>query len=276
MTNNSYTVLANEKTFISFLDKLGDIFPWETYFVNTAFRSKKLSEQEKKKLGARTREVYLTKYIRGSDNNRVDEEAAVQKLYELEVPYKALTFNKGTEDEITLPQNAMVTFICCNPSDEKKVAMLHLQSTNDIIKNVVESNDNRGAKMQLSHHNKDFRSERMKSNRTKFVDFDIDVENIDELNRAEIVKIIKESFKNHVAFNDVNGLIVSTSGGFHVLVDKTCIKGNPHNFCNYLDIVLTQNKCHIKEIEFKSGPCMIPCPGTLQYGNFEVSFEELG
>lgn len=74
---NSYTVLSNEKVFISFLNRLGDIFPWETYFVNTAFRSKKLSEQEKKKLGARTREVYLTKYIRGSDDNRVDEETAL-------------------------------------------------------------------------------------------------------------------------------------------------------------------------------------------------------
>lgn len=39
--------------------------------------------------------------------------------------------------------------------------------------------------------------------------------------------------------------------------------------------VLTQNKCHTEEIAFKSGPCMIPCPGTLQYGNFEVNFEEL-
>lgn len=112
-------------------------------------------------------------------------------------------------------------------------------------------------------------------NRTKFVDFDIDVKNINELDRAEIIKIIKEAFNSHNAFNDINGIIVSTSGGFHVLVDKTCIKGNPHNFCNYLDVVLTQNKCHIEEIAFKSGPCMIPCHGTLQYGNFEVNFEEL-
>ena len=101
----------------------GDIFPNETYFVNTAFRSKKLTEKEKSKLGAKNREVYLTKYIRGSDNNRVDEESAIQKMYELEVPYKALTFNKGTEEEITFPQSAMVTFICCNPSIEEKVAM---------------------------------------------------------------------------------------------------------------------------------------------------------
>ena len=274
--SESYKVLVNEKSFISFLDRLGDIFPYETYFINTAFRSKKMTDEEKLKLGARNREVYLTKYIRGNNNNKVDEEIALQKMYELEVPYKALTFNKGTEEEITLPQNAMVTFICCNPTDERKVAVLHLESTNDILKNLVMSCDNGvEAKNQLAHHNKDFRSERMKCNRTKWVDFDVDIENINELNREEIKNVIKDCFKNHVTFNKVNGMIVSTSGGFHVLVDKKCIKGNPHNFCTYLDITLSQMKCKIKEIEFKSGCCMIPCVGTLQYGKFEVTYEEL-
>lgn len=274
--SESYKVLVNEKSFISFLDRLGDIFPYETYFINTAFRSKKMTDEEKLKLGARNREVYLTKYIRGNNNNRVDEETALQKMYELEVPYKALTFNKGTEEEITLPQNAMVTFICCNPTDERKVAMLHLESTNDILKNLVMSCDNGAeAKKQLAHHNKDFRSERMKCNRTKWVDFDVDIENIDELNREDIKSTIGYCFRNHVTFSDINGMIVSTSGGFHVLVDKNCIKGNPHNFCTYLNITLSQMKCKIKEIEFKSGCCMIPCVGTLQYGNFEVVYEDL-
>ena len=274
--SESYKVLVNESTFISFLNRLGDIYPNETYFINTAFRSKKLTEKEKSKLGTRNREVYLSKYIRGSNNNRVDEESAIQKMYELEVPYKALTFNKGTEEEIILPQSAMVTFICCNPSIEEKVAMLHLESTNDILKNLVMSCDNGAeAKKQLAHHNKDFRSERMKCNRTKWIDFDIDIENLEELNREYIKSTISYCFRNHATFSDINGMIVSTSGGFHVLVDKNCIKGNPKNFCDYLNIVLTQVSCKVKEIEFKSGCCMIPCVGTLQYGNFEVTYEEL-
>ena len=274
--SESYKVLINESTFISFLNRLGDIYPNETYFINTAFRSKKLTEKEKSKLGTRNREVYLSKYIRGSNNNRVDEESAIQKMYELEVPYKALTFNKGTEEEIILPQSAMVTFICCNPSIEEKVAMLHLESTNDILKNLVMSCDNgTEAKKQLAHHNKDFRSERMKCNRTKWIDFDIDIENLEELNREYIKSTISYCFRNHATFSDINGMIVSTSGGFHVLVDKNCIKGNPKNFCDYLNIVLTQVSCKVKEVEFKSGCCMIPCVGTLQYGNFEVTYEEL-
>lgn len=274
--SESYKVLINETSFISFLNRLGNIFPNETYFVNTAFRSKKMTDNEKFKLGARNREVYLTKYIRGDINNKVNEENAIQKMYELEVPYKALTFNKGTEEEITLPQSAMVTYICCNPSDEIKVAVSHLESTNAILKNLVMSCDNgANSKNQLAHHNRDFRSERMKCNRTKWVDFDIDIENLEELNREDIKSTIGYCFRNHATFNDANGIIVSTSGGFHVLVDKNCIKGNPHNFCTYLDITLSQMKCKIKEIEFKSGCCMIPCVGTLQYGNFEVTYEEL-
>ena len=272
----SYTVLINEKSFISFLNKLGDIFPNETYFINTAFRSKKMTDIEKSKLGARNREIYLTKYIRGDVNNRVNEENALQKMYELEVPYKALTFNKRTESEITLPQSAMVTYICCNPSDEVKVAVKHLESTNDILKNLVLSNDNGiDAKKQLAYHNKDFRSERMKCNRIKWVDFDIDIENISELNREEIKSVIKECFTIYEGFKSIKGLVVSTSGGFHVLVDKDCIKRNPYDFCTNLNISLSQVECKIKEIEFKSGCCMIPCVGTLQYGNFEITCENL-
>ena len=276
MIDESYKVLINEKSFISFLNRLGDIFPHETYFINTAFRSKKLTNDEKSKLGVRNREVYLTKYIRGADNNRVNEESAIQKMYELEVPYKALTFNKGTENETTLPQSAMVTFICCNPTDERKVAITHLESTNDILKNIIMTNDGGvNSKNQLAHHNRDFRSERMKCNRIKWIDFDIDIENIGDLNREEIKTVIKNCFKNHMTFNNVDGMIVSTNGGFHVLVNKECIKGNPYNFCTYLNITLSQIECKIKEIEFKSGCCMIPCVGTLQYGNFEIIYEEL-
>lgn len=55
---DTYKVLVDENQFLTFLERLGDIFPHETYLINTAFRSKKLTEEERKQLGARTREVY--------------------------------------------------------------------------------------------------------------------------------------------------------------------------------------------------------------------------
>lgn len=274
---DTYKVLVDENQFLTFLERLGDIFPHETYLINTAFRSKKLTEEERKQLGARNREVYLTKTLRGSDGCRVNTENALQKMYELEVPLKCLTFNKGTENEITLPQKAMTTFICCNPSDERKVALMHVASVNDIQKNIVLANDGGvDGKNQLAHTNSDFRAERMKCNRTKWIDFDIDIENIESIDR-NIVKdqYIKPFFKEAKTFVNLNGMVVSTNGGFHVLVDKNCIKGNPNEFAKSLATWLTNKGCEVKEVEFKSGPCMIPCPGILMYDKWVVTWDEL-
>lgn len=274
--SETYKVLVDENQFLTFLERLGDIFPYETYLVNTAFRSKKLTDEERKMLGARNREVYLTKTIRGSDGCRVNSENALQKMYELEVPIKCLTFNRGTENEIALPQKAMTTFICCNPSDERKVALKHLSAVNDIQKNIVLSNDG-GAdgKNQLAHTNSDFRSERMECNRTKWIDFDVDIENLEELDREEFKEYVRGFFREASIFHNLNGMIVSTNGGFHVLVDKNCNKGNPGEFAKSLATFLTNKKGVVKEVAFKSGPCMIPCPGILQYNSWVVKWEEL-
>lgn len=273
---DTYKVLVDENQFLTFLERLGDIFPYETYLVNTAFRSKKLTDEERKMLGARNREVYLTKTIRGSDGCRVNSENALQKMYELEVPIKCLTFNRGTENEIALPQKAMTTFICCNPSDEKKVAIKH---KNDVIKiqdNATLSSDGGvDAKNQLANTNSDFRSERMECNRTKWIDFDVDVENIEELDREEFKEHVRGFFREASIFHNLNGMIVSTNGGFHVLVDKNCNKGNPGEFAKSLATFLTNKKGVIKEVAFKSGNCMIPCPGILQYNSWVVKWEEL-
>ena len=275
--SETYKVLVDENQFLTFLERLGDIFPYETYLVNTAFRSKKLTDEERKQLGARNREVYLTKTIRGSDGCRVNSENALQKMYELEVPIKCLTFNKGTENEIALPQKAMTTFICCNPSNEIKVALKHIAAVNDIQKNIVLSNDGGAdAKNQLAHTNSDFRSERMECNRTKWIDFDVDIENLESFDRTTVKDVyIKPFFKESKIFANLNGMVVSTKGGFHVLVDKNCIKGNPNEFAKSLATWLTNKGYEVKEVEFKSGPCMIPCPGILQYGSFIVNWEEL-
>lgn len=275
--SETYKVLVDENQFLTFLDRLGDIFPYETYLVNTAFRSKKLTDEERKQLGARNREVYLTKVIRGSDGCRVNAENALQKMYELEVPVKCLTFNRGTKDEISLPQKAMTTFICCNPSNEIKVALKHQEEVEKTKTNAILSSDGGvDAKNQLAHTNSDFRSERMECNRTKWIDFDVDIENLENFDRTTVKDVyIKPFFKESKIFVNLNGMVVSTSGGFHVLVDKNCIKGNPKEFAKSLATWLTNKGYEVKEVEFKSGPCMIPLPGIWQYNSWVVKWEEL-
>ena len=269
-----YVVIKNEKSYLSFLDRLGDIYPNETYLISTNFRSKKLSEEEKKKM--KSNGMYLTKYLRGADNCRVDPEIALLRVYELEVPFKALTYNKGKEDEFIVPQKAIVSFITCNPSNEIKVAMEHLKSTNDILANIASYPNAENYRNELAHMNKDFRSERMKNTRHKWVDFDVDIPNINSNDlREQAKKIIRDTFQN-TKFSKKNpdGIIISTDGGFHILLNKECIRDNPNKFTNELTKNLKQI-IEVKEISFKTGSALVPLPGSLQYGEFEILWEDL-
>ena len=267
-------VIKNEKTYLSFLDRLGDIFPYESYLIATNFRSKKLTEEEKKKM--KSNAMYLTKYIRGADNCRVNPEIALQRAYELEVPFKALTYNKGKEDEFRVPQEAIVSFISCNPSNEIKVAMEHLKSTNEILANLACNKNNDNSRNDLAHINNDFRSERMKNTRHKWVDFDIDMANINDNNARDVAKsIIRDTFKNSKCLKkDPDGIIISTYGGFHILLGKDYIRDNPSKFNDELTKNL-KKVTEVKEVSFKSGCALVPLPGSLQYGEFEVLWEDL-
>ena len=217
-----------------------------------------------------------TKYIRGGDNNRANQEIALQRAYELEVPFKALTFNKGKEDEFIVPQEAIVSFIACNPSNEMKVAMEHLKSTNDILENLVCNKNTEKNLNDLAHINSDFRSEQMKNTRHKWVDFDIDLPKINNNTIREQAKsIIRDTFKNtKILKKDPDGIIISTDGGFHILLNKDNIKDNPHKLNSELTKNLKQIT-EVKEVIFKTGCALVPLPGSLQYGEFEILWEDL-
>ena len=105
---------------------------------------------------------------------------SIQKLLckepmNLKFPFKALTFNKGKENEFTVPQECIVSFIACNPSNEIKVAMEHLKATNDILVELAMSAHPEKINSELANINKYFRRERMKNTHHKWVDFDIDI-----------------------------------------------------------------------------------------------------
>lgn len=270
-----YVIIKNEKAYLTFLDRLGDIYPHESYLISTNIRSKQISEEDKQKM-KRCFGMFLSKYIRGSVNNRVDPEIALQRVYELEVPFKALTFNKGKEDEFTVPQEYIVSFITCNPSNEIKVAMEHLKSTNDILETLATSENPEKSRNDLAHMNRDFRSERMKNTRHKWVDFDIDIPNINNNNiREEAKTIIRDVFKNtKVLKKDPDCIIVSTNGGFHILLNKDYIKDNPNKLSNELTKSLKKS-IEVKEVSYKKGSILVPLPGSLQYGMFEVLWENL-
>ena len=274
MNSDRYILIKNEDTLLSFLDRLGDIYPHETYLILTIFRSKKLNEEDKNKI--KNNMMYLSKYLRGEENNRVNPEKSLQRIYELEVPHKALIYNKGKEDEFIVPQKALVCYISCNPSNEIKVTMEHIKTVNEILSLIACNKEYEKNRNDLAHSNNDFRSERMKYTRHKWADFDIDLPNVNNNDiRIKAKNIIKDTFKNsNVIKKDPDGIIVSTDGGFHVLLNKEYIKGNPSNLCNDLNNNLKQLS-DVKEVSFKGSNALLPLPGSLQYGDFEVSWENL-
>jgi hypothetical protein len=270
----------------NFLKDIGaaDIDKTESYLVMTAFRSKKLTDEEKQKLGARAREMYLTKNLKKDHKGIFDFESALNKVYELEVPKRALTYNIGTPDEISLPQNALVCYINPNPSKEIDVALDHMKTTLDIVENMIHSGDPQNSKNQLAHHNTDFRSERSKFTRKVWVDFDVDIANIEEIGRKVLAGVIRTAVKTEELcveplkkniFKNPRGFIIQSAGGVHVLVDKNCLCGNPNIFCEELKKWLETGGCKIKEIDFKSGNGYVPLPGCLMMGSHLVTYERI-
>lgn len=273
MRNDTYEVIRNEGQIQDFLQKLGieTLELNESFLVVTAFRSKRMWEDTRKFLATRCREMYMTKQLRKNRKGEVVYEDLINKLYELEVPIRALTYNAGTSREVHMPQEAMVCYISPNPTQEEDVALEHMMSTLEILKSYVKSDDKTDVLRQLSHHNKDFKSERSKNVKKVWFDFDIDIEGV--FSEQDVAKRIIETVKSCDKLKNPNGLLVSTAGGFHVLMRKGCLQGNPEEVCKLLTDNLSSSFCKIKEVDFKSGGFYVPLPGTLQYGTHDVAFQ---
>lgn len=274
MLQETFEVVRDENILKDFLRKLGadELSNLESYLVVAAFRSKKLSATEKSNLGARNREMYLTKNLKKHSNKPFDYEGAVNKIHELEVPVRALTFNTDTSEKVQLPQKALVCYIQPNPSKEVDVAIEHMESTLDIVKNYIHASDKENSANQLAHHNTDFRSERSTCMNKVWVDFDIDIPDSrtsdKKLAEDAIKKVLDDSFL-------CKKLLIRSAGGWHALVQKSGIHENPYNICKKLSQnILSASGILPKEVEYKSTG-YVPLPGTVQYGEHLVTFEEL-
>ena len=260
------------KNFLKIITK--DLTPTQSIFVNSCFRSKKLTETERSSLGARSREIYLTKNLRLDKENKVDLERLVNKYYELEVPIRALTYQQG-DKRVSLPQHALLCYTCPNPSNEVDVSIEHMTSTLEIVKSYIHSNTKFDVEKQLSHHNKDFRSERTRFVEKKWIDFDIDI-NFESDQLDTVKDLIKQTIHHAEQLQNITGLLVRTSGGFHVLISKKSLRGNPYDIVKLLtttlQTIVTEDNV---VVEYKKGGFFVPTPGTIQYGRHLVTFEEL-
>ena len=81
---------------------------------------------------------------------------------------------------------------------------------------------------------------------------------------SNILNILKS--KLNVYFGKGNYFIIDTSGGFHILVKKESVNGNPKKFINdVVDEIKVYGNEIVKEFTINKNS-LIPLPGTAQYG----------
>ena len=88
--------------------------------------------------------------------------------------------------------------------------------------------------------------------------------------------LIKQTIHHAEQLQNITGLLVRTSGGFHVLISKKSLRGNPYDIVKLLtttlQTIVTEDNV---VVEYKKGGFFVPTPGTIQYGRHLVTFEEL-
>jgi len=276
IANDRYIIVKDEKILKDFLKEIGvdEMSVLESCFICTSFRSKKLPEDQKGKFARKMREIFLTKYLKKNSKGVFEYEEAINRIYELEIPKRACTYNIGTPDEFCLPQSSLVCFISPNPSKEVDVAIEHMENTLDLIKEYIHAPNKENSAYKLAHTNTDFRGERARIINKKYFDIDIDVDyKKEDLN--EVKSIIKDTLQKSKSLKDLKGILIQTSGGFHTLIKCCCLCGDPKKIIQEL-LTNLKSKCTFKgvnPIEYKRGGFFCPLPGTLQYGSHLLTYE---
>ena len=232
----------------------------ESYMFCNSARAKKLTEEEKENFGAKRAEMFHTEVSKvhiDEEYSWIDFLSAVSKFEVNKLAYL-------TKKKLPYPDKSLVLYMYMNPSSEAACAQDTLERINVINKELINSGlkgsmigikDSIWKLSTISNHIKACHAQNPA--RRVYIDFDIDCKDLDD--RA--IDIINTNTKNYFG----KGFLVRTSGGIHVLVRKEALKFNPNNYIEALTNDLKEDYT-IDEIK-KNDNCMIPVPGTLQYGN---------
>lgn len=265
----------------------------ESYLMCISSRAKKVSPEERVRIqlgrGEMMREQVLVP--RGKEQLWTFENF-LSYFYRYECPYLGMVTKSGDP----YPQNSLVLYFYVNPSDEHKVAMDSMTFTNGILNDLINactSNSKDGIREQLFKlrkldvHKKTCRATNI--NRHLWNQFDFDFS--DDV-KLDIVKIDKVKNTLREVGNQLFGkghiVIVRTSGGFHILAHRegmkywgTVVRKSDDKYKDpiqaYLkivdDVLGMSDSIKWHEEWVKTDQSFLPCPGTIQYGNFVVSVE---
>lgn len=232
-----YNMVLNEDELRWFFDHIIEKpEPQESYMVCLACRGKKLTEDEREytKVGSRG-EMMREELIRtkGGLKQEWNFDIYKQAFYRYNCDKNSLL----TSSHVPYPEHAMTVYSVLNPSDEmnciedliNEYNTRRRDMTNAARKNSREGIYDSLVKMpKIAEHLKSCHAHNCP--RRIWIDFDMDVKKVFRTTEKmkEIQEVIHEVGLE--LFGKGNFAILKTSGGFHTLVRKDCLKFNPNDF----------------------------------------------
>lgn len=282
----------------------------EMYTLEFVCRHKKLTDEEKQTLGLTRKEAEFlaTQTVRApkvADGEELDSKPwTFDKFYRHVSRFECNVEGYTTSTGEPLPQKTLVILCYVNPGNTMKVVDKMIEKI-DFAKSAIATALANGktfkdvAQIYQTFTNVDSSIKHLQANckgTSYWMDFDIDVpgwfrqeRNINDLTFNSDGDLIEFSVsskyynmmldKLNKRFGKGNYVIVSTSGGYHILVRTNSIKSNPHDFCKEVDDIYKQGvadgnpeyrnekgelkyECTINDSQIPG----IPLPGTFQYG----------
>lgn len=305
MTDRMYQMIADENELRWFFDHViqkPNIY--ESYSMVWVSRRKKLTKEERVEFGLTTAESEFLKVetIRCGKVNSMDEplnftfDNFLKHVKRFNVDVGAYTTATGAP----LPQKTLAVIFYINPCSEIKVADSVLEKLEDDKSRILTGVTNGKGWHELGqlyqsfgNIDSDIKHFRAQCKGTSYwMDFDVDVpewfkHSNPDIPLAKGTYYAMMSVKLNNRFGKGNYVIVSTGGGYHILVRTCAIKGNPNDFCKEVEEIYKQgvadgNPEYLDEkgnVKFeatmtsfqnrKTGETSIPglpLPGTYQYG----------
>ena len=270
----------------------------ESYSAVFVSRHKKLTDEEAKNFGITRKEGEFLATIAFKLRNVKDAASKdnpelwsfnqfLQRVKRFNVDKGAYTTSEGKP----IPEKTLAVIFYVNPCDDMKVCKQFVDKYNDTNERITKAalsgkmTDDIYAQFQwFGKADSNIKHYKAQCKGSKYwMDFDIDVPSWfrDQDGEGEGTGAYFAQFKFDLnrTFGKGNYVIVSTSGGYHVLVKTSAIKTDPHKFCelvkrNYENGVESGYEAYVDEKGNCKFECIVndsqipglPLPGTYQYG----------
>ena len=270
----------------------------ESYSAVFVSRHKKLTDEEAKEIGITRKEgeflaTQTFKMRNIKDASKADDPALwtfeqfLQRLKRFNVDKGAYTTSTGNP----IPTKTLAIIFYVNPGDDMKVCKKFVEeymNVNEAISKAMlngkTTNENYQSYQWFGNAESNIKHLKANQKGSRYwMDFDLDCPTWfrDQDGKGDGTGYYFDMMKRELntRFGKGNYVIVSTSGGYHILVKTSAIKANPHDFCKQMEKLYKQGvedgdyPPYLDEKGVDKFECIVndsqipglPLPGTYQY-----------